>query len=66
MENLDFTDKKFTCADCEREFIFTAGEQKFFWSKKLSIPKRCKACRVLRKRSLISVEEDQGNRRGEE
>jgi len=47
-----FTDKTLTCADCGQDFIFTEGEQKYFWSKGLSEPKRCKPCRMLRRRSM--------------
>ena len=51
----DFVDKVLTCLDCGREFTFTTGEQMYFWAKRLSEPKRCKPCRMLRKRSLISI-----------
>ncbi|MFC1894047.1 zinc-ribbon domain containing protein, partial [Chloroflexota bacterium] len=38
--NVVFTEKKLTCADCGQEFIFTEGEQRYFWSKGLAEPKR--------------------------
>ena len=53
--NVVFTEKKLTCADCGLEFIFTEGEQTYFWSKGLAEPKRCKPCRMLRRRSLVSI-----------
>jgi len=46
-------DKVLHCCDCGESFVFTAGEQAYFQSKGLSEPKRCKACRELRKRTLI-------------
>ena len=51
----EFNDKEITCVDCGQDFIFVADEQRYFWSKGLSEPKRCKSCRVLRRRNLISI-----------
>ena len=62
LDKIDFLDKVLTCLDCGREFAFTIGEQRYFWAKGLSEPKRCKPCRMLRKRSLVSIwEEHNGN-----
>jgi DNA-directed RNA polymerase subunit RPC12/RpoP len=41
--------KIFTCVDCGKEFTFTAGEEEFYSSRKLSNPKRCRACREKRR-----------------
>ena len=44
-----FADKLLTCADCGGEFIFTAGEQLFFFDKQFkNDPKRCKLCKSKR------------------
>ncbi len=43
------TDKIIKCADCQSEFVFTVGEQKFFEEHQFSPPKRCKECREARK-----------------
>jgi len=44
-------DKLLTCIDCGRDFVFTAGETRFYLSKGLTLyPKRCPECR--RKRRL--------------
>jgi len=40
-----FTDKALTCISCSLDFIFTKGEQDFFFKKNLDIPKRCPECR---------------------
>ena len=56
MEQLEFKDKTIKCVDCGESFIFTAGEQAFYYSKQLSEPKRCQACRDLRKRTLLPQE----------
>jgi hypothetical protein len=48
------------CVDCGRAFVFTAGEQLYFQSKKLSIPKRCPPCRLKRKQSLVPEESNYG------
>ena len=45
-----FGDKTLTCADCNNEFVFTAGEQEFYSTKGFQHePKRCPACRSLRR-----------------
>lgn len=46
---MEFFDRVLICADCGREFIFTAGEQLFFHDKQFkNDPKRCKPCKVRR------------------
>ena len=65
VDRTEFIDKVLTCLDCGREFTFASGEQRYFWAKGLSEPNRCKPCRMLRKRSLVSImnmkEEHNGN-----
>jgi CxxC-x17-CxxC domain-containing protein len=46
-----FTDKTLTCADCGQEFVFTGREQEFFAERQFSEPRRCPACRAIRKAS---------------
>ena len=44
-----FLDRILTCVDCHGEFIFTAGEQLFFFDKQFkNDPKRCKPCKSRR------------------
>lgn len=38
-------DKILTCKKCGSQFYFTAGEQQFYKSKGLNVPKYCKSCR---------------------
>ncbi|MEO6911017.1 MAG: zinc-ribbon domain containing protein [Edaphobacter sp.] len=46
---MEFVDRLLTCADCAGEFIFTAGEQLFFFDKQFkNDPKRCKPCKFKR------------------
>jgi CxxC-x17-CxxC domain-containing protein len=46
---MEFQDKVLTCVDCGAEFVFTAGEQLFFYDKQFkNEPKRCKTCKVKR------------------
>ncbi|WP_263366744.1 zinc-ribbon domain containing protein [Edaphobacter bradus] len=46
---MEFVDRLLTCADCGCEFIFTAGEQLFFFDKQFkNDPKRCKPCKSRR------------------
>ncbi|GGA72742.1 hypothetical protein GCM10011507_25430 [Edaphobacter acidisoli] len=46
---MEFVDRILTCVDCGGEFIFTAGEQLFFFDKQFkNDPKRCKPCKSKR------------------
>jgi CxxC-x17-CxxC domain-containing protein len=46
---MEFLDRLLICADCGGEFIFTAGEQLFFFDKQFkNDPKRCKPCKSKR------------------
>ena len=46
---MEFMDRLLTCSDCSGEFIFTAGEQLFFFDKQFkNDPKRCKPCKGKR------------------
>ena len=38
-------DRLLPCDDCRKDFVFDAGEQKFFKSKGFTDPKRCPHCR---------------------
>ena len=53
---MDFVDRLLTCADCRQDFIFTAGEQLFFFDKQFkNDPKRCKSCKSRRAGSVVSA-----------
>ena len=43
-------DKTISCQDCGKEFIFTEEEQNYYAEKGFQDPKRCKPCRMARKR----------------
>jgi DNA-directed RNA polymerase subunit RPC12/RpoP len=47
-------DKKIKCLDCKKDFIFSAGERKFFEEKGYSEPIRCNNCRSKRKDKISS------------
>lgn len=53
----EFEDRILICLDCAREFVFTAGEQRFFSNKGLAEPKRCPLCRRQRK---MTIDPDRG------
>jgi CxxC-x17-CxxC domain-containing protein len=54
---MGFLDRLLTCADCGGEFIFTAGEQLFFFDKQFkNDPKRCKPCKSKRAAGLSRTE----------
>ncbi|MGO9124957.1 MAG: zinc-ribbon domain containing protein [Terriglobales bacterium] len=51
---MEFQDKVLKCIDCSADFVFTAGEQKFFHEKQFSNePKRCKNCKTKIKRVSV-------------
>lgn len=43
--NLERGDRVLVCMDCEKDFVFDAGEQRFFKQKGFTDPKRCPRCR---------------------
>src|SRR5260221_11659552 len=46
---MEFQDKVLKCIDCGGDFIFTSGEQLFFYDKQFkNEPKRCKTCKAKR------------------
>lgn len=48
-------DKAIECVQCREMFIFTEGEQMYYAEKGFTNdPKRCKACRELKKQSRKS------------
>jgi len=53
IEKVEFKNKTLICQDCGKPFVFKAGEAQFYWSKGLSIPKRCPQCRLKRKLTLV-------------
>jgi len=46
---MEFKDVNIKCVTCGREFIFTAREQEFFFSKGFKEPRHCRECRQRRK-----------------
>ncbi|MFO7773448.1 MAG: zinc-ribbon domain containing protein [Dehalococcoidia bacterium] len=48
-----FKDRVLRCVDCGCSYTFRSGEQAYFHSKGLSEPKRCKACRELRRTTIV-------------
>ena len=46
------SDKKLVCKECQKEFLFTEGEQEFYKEKGfLNEPQRCQECRRARKQA---------------
>lgn len=46
-------DKIIRCIDCEKEFVFSSGEQAFYLKRGYSPPRRCQTCRNRGKQSAI-------------
>ena len=38
------------CCDCNGNFLWTYGEQKYYADRNLSIPRRCPQCRARRRK----------------
>ena len=56
-EVYEMEDKKIICKDCEKEFIFTVGEQEFYKEKGFeNDPVRCPDCRRARKSQKMNRE----------
>ena len=51
-----FEDQPILCIDCNKEFIWTVGEQTFFYDKGLqNPPKRCKPCKQAKNDRIASI-----------
>lgn len=48
-DKMELVDRWLICVECEREFVFEIGEQKYFQLNALQIPKRCPLCRIKRR-----------------
>ena len=42
-------DETLKCKDCEKPFVFSEGEAKFYAEQGFTPPKRCKDCRRAKK-----------------
>ena len=50
---MDFQNLLLICADCDRQFVFSAGEQLFFHDMQFtSAPKRCTPCKIRRSKVM--------------
>ena len=59
--SMEFQDKVLKCIDCGADFVFTAGEQLFFYDKQFkNEPKRCKSCKAKRV-SVLGAAPPQGH-----
>jgi len=54
-------DKRIDCVDCGIEFVWTVAEQKLWKERKLEHdPKRCKACRDIRRQERDKQDQQHG------
>ena len=52
----EFEDFSLNCIDCGHDFIWTGGEQQFFYDKGLkNPPKRCKPCKKAKNERLEAI-----------
>ena len=54
-----FEDKILICKDTGKEFVFTAGEQKFYKERGFQEPVRCKEAREARKQARMNQQNDE-------
>ena len=54
---------KRTCVQCGKDFYISQNEIKYFKSKNLRLPKRCKDCRALNKAKKIDLGEVESNKK---
>lgn len=60
----EYKDITLTCKDCGKEFVFTAGEQKFYDEKGFTNqPQRCKECRDAKKQNRNNFRNNRYNDR---
>jgi len=45
----EYVDLNLVCVDCKNPFVFESGEARFFAERGYDTPKRCKACRDIKK-----------------
>ena len=50
----DLTDKQLTCKICGYSFAFAGGEQAFYKDRGLAEPRRCPACRRVKREEMRS------------
>ena len=50
------------CADCGRDFVWSAGEQAHYQEQGYPQPKRCKDCRRAKKGRYGKAEEEGGKK----
>ncbi|OGF63204.1 MAG: cytochrome C551 [Candidatus Fischerbacteria bacterium RBG_13_37_8] len=53
-------DKTLVCRDCQEQFVFTEGEQKFYAEKGFeNEPQRCPSCRKMKKQQKRQFQDRQ-------
>jgi CxxC-x17-CxxC domain-containing protein len=56
IEESHFVDESIRCIDCDEDFVWTAGEQLFYFDKGLkNPPKRCKSCKQAKNERLSAI-----------
>ena len=53
---MEYRDKSLDCVECQKPFVWTAGEQLFYADKNFkNEPKRCKECKSRRSQRMGHV-----------
>lgn len=56
-EKVEFFNLNINCLDCGQDFVWTVGEQQFFFDKGLkNPPKRCKPCKQAKNQRIAAAQ----------
>ncbi len=59
---MTFSDRTLTCSECGKDYVFTAGEQQYYADQGFrNEPRRCYACRVVRRADMARRREPSGS-----
>lgn len=64
MPTMTEADQTIACRECQKDFVFTLKEQKFYSQEGLEAPRRCHDCRNSRRSQVVTADPARGNTTG--
>ena len=61
---MNLKDKQLTCKDCQKPFVFTISEQKYYAEMKYQSPSRCSDCRKKRRQARPNKKGNSSRQKG--
>ena len=52
----DAPDEILNCIECRMDFVFGGRDRQYFASRRFAVPKRCRACRDVRRQRSLTTE----------